>query len=229
MNDAPPICDSPPAHDAALDGVICTLRPSYRLLKSIIDRFVAVLALLLLAPLLIGIAIRIRRDSPGPALFNQYRAGLYGRPFKVLKFRTMRIDADPYGDSPQSGHDPRITPLGRWLRETSLDELPQLINVARGEMSLVGPRPLYVQQIAEWSPRQRGRLLVKPGMTGLSQIQGRAAIPIEEKLEIDVRYVEGISARLDLWILLATVHAVRNSQDIYETRYSLQRARRSGH
>lgn len=192
------------------------------------DRFLAICAIVLLAPLFLWLTIRIRRDSAGPALFRQNRAGIEGRPFQVLKFRTMRTDADPYGDSPQSGHDPRITPLGRWLRETSLDELPQLINVARGEMSLVGPRPLYIQQIAEWNPRQRARLLVKPGLTGLSQIRGRAAIPMEEKLEIDVQYVERIGPRLDLWILLATVHAVRTSQDIYETRYSLTQQRRSG-
>ncbi|MBL8880539.1 MAG: sugar transferase [Phycisphaerales bacterium] len=207
--------------------VIRPVRPSYLLLKDLVDRFLAIAALALLAPLLAWIAIRIRRDSRGPVLFSQFRAGLNGRPFRVLKFRTMRLDADPYGDSPQSGEDPRITPLGRWLRETSLDELPQLINVARGEMSLVGPRPLYVQQIVEWNERQRGRLLVKPGMTGLSQIRGRAAIPMEEKLEIDVQYVERISPRLDLWIILATLHAVRTSQDIYETKYSVHRVRRS--
>lgn len=214
--------------DAQISPLVCAARPSYLFLKEIVDRFLALVALLLLSPLMIWIGLRVRADSPGPALFRQVRAGLNGQPFHVLKFRTMRIDSDPYGDSPQSGNDPRITPLGRWLRETSLDELPQLLNVLRGEMSLVGPRPLYVQQIAEWNPRQRARLLVKPGMTGYSQIQGRAAIPIEEKLERDVQYIENISPRLDLWILLATVRAVRSSQDIYETRYSLMRPRRSG-
>lgn len=214
--------------DAQFSPVVCAARPSYLLLKDLVDRFLALVVLILLSPFLFWIALRVRADSPGPVLFRQVRAGLHGRPFQVLKFRTMRIDADPYGDSPQSGNDPRITPLGRWLRETSVDELPQLLNVLRGEMSLVGPRPLYMQQVVEWNSRQRARLLVKPGMTGLSQIQGRAAIPIEEKLERDVQYVENINPRLDLWILLATAHAVRNSQDIYETRYSLTRLRRSG-
>ena len=139
----------------------------------------------------------------------------------------MRPDVEPFGDSPQTGTDPRLTPIGRWLRETSLDELPQLINVLRGDMSLVGPRPLYVQQIAEWNPRQRARLLVKPGLTGLAQIHGRGRLTIEEKLEWDVRYVETISLRTDLSILWHTLRRLWQRGDIYEVRYSRHRARRS--
>ncbi len=145
----------------------------------------------------------------------------------MYKFRTMRTDVDPYGDSPQTGEDPRITRFGRWLRETSLDELPQLINVARGEMSLVGPRPLYVQQMAEWDARQRGRLLVKPGLTGLAQVNGRGSLTVEDKLEFDVQYVETCGLFLDLKILWRTVFGVRSRTGIYEVRYSRDKDRRS--
>jgi lipopolysaccharide/colanic/teichoic acid biosynthesis glycosyltransferase len=201
--------------------------PSYRWTKACIDRYLAAVALLFGWPVLAFLAWRIRRDSSGPALFVQERAGRCGQPFPCFKFRTMRIDADPFGDSPQTGEDPRITLLGRRLRESSLDELPQLLNVLRGEMSLVGPRPLYVQQIREWDARQRGRLLVQPGMTGLSQVNGRASITMEAKMEIDVRYVETASLRNDLGILWATVRSVWNKSGIYEVRYSEHRSRRS--
>ena len=201
---------------------------SYLRLKARLDRYVGLVLLLLAAPLMLLLACCIRRDSPGPALFRQARAGLHGRPFTCYKFRTMRADVDPYGDSPQSGQDPRLTRLGRWLRETSLDELPQLINVVRGEMSLVGPRPLYVQQVAEWDERQRGRLLVRPGLTGLAQVHGRGSATLEDKLEWDVRYVESVSLRTDLMILWQTLRNVRAGGDIYEVRYSQARARRSG-
>jgi len=128
------------------------------------------------------------------------------QPFTLYKFRTLRADADPFGVSPRRPDDPRLTRIGRVLRETSLDELPQLWNVLRGEMSLVGPRPLYMSQAREFTPRQRRRLDVRPGLTGLAQIQGRGEVPHEEKLEIDIRYVEQASLRLDLkilWVSLA--------------------------
>ncbi len=204
----------------------CPAPRSYLLLKGAVDRCLAIVALIILAPLMLVIAALIRRDG-FPAIFRQTRAGLNGRPFTLFKFRTMRPDVDAYGDSPQDGADPRITPMGRWLRETSLDELPQLINVARGEMALVGPRPLYLQQMAEWNPRQRCRLLVKPGLTGLAQVHGRGSLTVEQKLEWDVRYVELVSLRTDLWILWLTVRGLWSGGDIYEVRYSEQRARRS--
>lgn len=199
----------------------------YVLFKNVVDRLVALALLLVLWPVLVVIAIRVRRSSPGPALFRQQRAGLHGRPFTLLKFRTMRADADPYGDSPQTASDPRITPVGRWLRETSLDELPQLINVLRGEMSLIGPRPLYLQQMTEWNERQRRRLLVKPGLTGLAQTRGRASLTVEDKLELDVRYVETIGPGTDLRIAWETIRGVLRRGDIYEVRYSRDRERRS--
>jgi lipopolysaccharide/colanic/teichoic acid biosynthesis glycosyltransferase len=201
--------------------------PAYLALKGVCDRVLAAGALLVAGLPMLYLAWRVRRDGH-PALFRQTRAGLNGRPFTLLKFRTMRADVDPFGDSPQSGEDARITPIGRWLRERSLDELPQLVNVLRGEMSLVGPRPLYVQQMAEWNARQRGRLLVKPGLTGLAQVRGRGSLTIEEKLEWDVRYVETMGLVTDLRIIWETVWGLRRGADIYEVRYSQQRERRSG-
>lgn len=212
----------PPEHDRP---VLPAASPAYLRIKSATDRFVALGALIALLPLLVYLGWRVRRESRGPALFIQPRAGRGGRPFRFMKFRTMHADVNPFGDSPSTGSDPRITPLGRTLRETSLDELPQLVNVLRGEMSLVGPRPLFLQQIAEWSPRQRSRLLVKPGLTGFSQVHGRASLTIEEKLEWDVRYVQSVSLATDLEILWRTVESVLRRRGLYQTRYSQQRAR----
>jgi lipopolysaccharide/colanic/teichoic acid biosynthesis glycosyltransferase len=132
----------------------------------------------------------------------------------------MRIDVDPFGPSPKSGADLRLTRAGKWLREYSLDELPQLYNIVRGDMSLVGPRPLYVSQMAEWNERQRRRLLVKPGLTGLAQVSGRAALTREEKLELDVTYVAQRNLRMDARILVATLAQVLGRRNIYEKRYS---------
>lgn len=203
------------------------LAPAYGWLKERIDAFVALSALLAAAPLFAVIAWLIRRESPGPVFFRQTRAGRAGRPFTLLKFRTMRLDTDPYGDSPQSGADPRLTRSGRRLRETSLDELPQLINVLCGEMALVGPRPLYMQQMAEWNTRQRRRLLVKPGLTGFAQVLGRGGLTVEDKLELDVQYVENVSLRTDLWIIWRTLRSLLRRGDIYEKQYSRTKQRRS--
>jgi lipopolysaccharide/colanic/teichoic acid biosynthesis glycosyltransferase len=211
------------AHDATVE---CSAVPSYLWLKARIDWYVALAALVALAPVLLVVAILVRRDGY-PAVFRQVRAGLRGRPFTLLKFRTMRPEVDPYGDSPQHGGDSRLTKFGQWLRETSLDELPQIINVLRGEMSLVGPRPLYVQQMAEWNARQRCRLLVKPGLTGFAQVQGRGSLTIEEKLELDVQYVQRISLRTDWGIVWQTVRGLWTSGGIYEVRYSAAQERRS--
>jgi lipopolysaccharide/colanic/teichoic acid biosynthesis glycosyltransferase len=189
-------------------------------LKRVFDLLVSGLMLLVLAPLMTGIAVAIRLTSPGPAVFRQQRAGRGGRPFLLYKFRTMRLDADPFGPSPKSGADPRLTRLGRFLREYSLDELPQLVNIVKGDMSLVGPRPLYVSQMAEWNDRQKRRLLVKPGLTGLAQVSGRGRLTREEKLELDVKYVEHASLGLDARILLATAGRIVARQGIYEKRYS---------
>ena len=176
--------------------------------------------LVALWPLLLAVALVIRLSGRGPALFVQQRAGRDGKPFGLCKFRTMRLDVDPFGPSPKSGEDPRLTRVGRWLREYSLDELPQLVNIVKGDMSLVGPRPLYVSQMAEWNERQRRRLSIRPGLTGLAQISGRGALTREEKLELDVRYVERAGLRLDAAILLATLAHVCGRKGIYEQKYS---------
>ena len=193
---------------------------TYRILKRLFDVLFAGVLLLILWPLLLAVAVAIRVASPGPALFRQERAGRGGRPFQMLKFRTMRLGVDPFGPSPRSGEDPRLTRLGTFLREYSLDELPQLVNILWGDMAIIGPRPLYIAQIAEWNERQRKRLLVKPGLTGLAQISGRGELTVEEKLELDVRYVEQAGLRLDGRILLATLARVFARQGIYERRYS---------
>jgi undecaprenyl phosphate N,N'-diacetylbacillosamine 1-phosphate transferase len=192
----------------------------YKILKRGLDILISLLALILLWPLLILIAIAIKVESKGPAVFRQERAGKDGVPFIFYKFRTMTVDADPYGNSPKSGRDPRLTKIGRILREYSLDELLQLFNILKGEMSFVGPRPLYLSQISEWSERQKKRLLAKPGLTGLAQISGRAEITREEKLELDVKYVETAGFLADVRIALATIASVFHRKGIYEKKYS---------
>jgi lipopolysaccharide/colanic/teichoic acid biosynthesis glycosyltransferase len=192
----------------------------YRCLKRVIDLVVGAVALVILAPVLVGIGVALRLGGRGPALFRQERAGRHGRPFILYKFRTMRPDADPFGPSPKSGADPRLTRFGRFLREYSLDELPQFVNILRGDMSLIGPRPLYRSQIPEWDERQRTRLLVKPGLTGLAQISGRGELTREDKLELDALYVERAGIWLDCRILLATIAQVLGRKGVYERRYS---------
>jgi lipopolysaccharide/colanic/teichoic acid biosynthesis glycosyltransferase len=183
------------------------------------------LAVLGVPMLLIGLAVRL--ESPGPAIFRQRRAGRGGRCFTMLKFRTMRADADPYAGSPGSGDDPRVTGLGRWLRRTSLDELPQLMNILAGQMSLVGPRPLYERQAAAWTPRQRRRLAVRPGLTGYAQAFGRGRLTHEDKIEYDLFYVSQRSAGLDVRVVCRTILNIvaGGGRDVCEARYSRERER----
>jgi lipopolysaccharide/colanic/teichoic acid biosynthesis glycosyltransferase len=185
-----------------------------------LDIFVSLSAFIILWPILVVIVIAIRLSSKGPAVFKQQRAGKNGRPFVFYKFRTMKVDVDPFGPSPKSSKDSRLTRVGKILREYSLDELPQLFNILRGDMSVVGPRPLYLSQIPEWSERQKKRLLVKPGLTGLAQISGRGEISREEKLELDVKYVETTGFLADMRIILTTIAHVFRRKGIYEKRYS---------
>jgi len=192
----------------------------FNICKRGLDIFIALAAMVILSPVLVAIGITIRLSSKGPAVFKQQRAGKNGRPFVFYKFRTLKLDVDPFGPSPKSGADPRLTKVGKFLRESSLDELPQLFNILKGDMSIVGPRPLYLSQIPEWSERQKKRLLVKPGLTGLAQIQGRAEITREEKLEFDVKYVENAGLLTDIRIMLATIVQVFRRKSVYEKRYS---------
>ncbi|QYC45061.1 UDP-glucose:undecaprenyl-phosphate glucose-1-phosphate transferase [Nonomuraea coxensis DSM 45129] len=195
-----------------------------QLLKNVFDRLVAVVLLVLLAPLLAGLAIAVRATSPGPALFRQTRVGRGGRLFTILKFRTMRRGSDQQKVtlvSDRGGllfkmrNDPRVTPLGVRMRRHSLDELPQLINIVLGHMSLVGPRPPLPEEVARYGDDVRRRLLVRPGLTGLWQVSGRSDLSWEESVRLDLRYVENWSLTLDLQILWKTWSAVARGQGAY--------------
>lgn len=189
-------------------------------MKRLFDIVLSLIIIVFLSPVLLIIAVAIKLSGKGPVIFAQQRAGKDGKPFTFYKFRTMKHDADPFGPSPKSSNDNRLTKVGVLLREYSLDELPQLLNILRGDMSVVGPRPLYISQIAEWDQRQKNRLLVKPGLTGLAQISGRGGLTREEKLELDVKYVETAGLWLNLKIIIATVVQVFSKKDIYEKKYS---------
>jgi len=189
-------------------------------MKRLFDIILSLPAAVILLPVFVFIALAIKLTSKRPAIFKQERAGKTGRPFTFYKFRTMKADIDPFGPSPKADNDPRLTRVGKFLREYSLDELPQLFNVLKGDMSIVGPRPLYMAQMAEWNERQKKRLLVKPGLTGLAQISGRGELTREEKLELDVKYVETAGFWLDIKIILATIAQVFKRKNIYEKRYS---------
>jgi lipopolysaccharide/colanic/teichoic acid biosynthesis glycosyltransferase len=196
------------------------------MVKRLIDILGSLAGLVVLAVPMLVIALWVRLDSPGKALFCQRRAGRGLKPFTMLKFRTMRAGIDPYGQSPRSGEDPRLTRIGRFLRETSLDELPQLLNVLAGQMSLVGPRPLYERQAALWDERQRRRLDVRPGLTGYAQAYGRAGLTLEEKIKMDLHYVENRGFWLDMRILARTIlNLFTGRGEVYEHRYSRDKDR----
>ncbi|MHB9070718.1 MAG: sugar transferase [Sedimentisphaerales bacterium] len=193
---------------------------AYKFFKRLFDICVSLKLIILLLPVYLIIIIMIRLNRDGKAIFKQTRAGKNGKPFIFYKFRTMKPDVDPFGASPKSGDDPRLTKIGIFLRKTSLDELPQLFNVLKGNMSLVGPRPLYIEQIAEWNDEQKKRLLVKPGLTGLAQINGRGELTREAKLAFDVEYIKRASFLLDLKIIFTTFFQVFAGRSIYEKKYS---------
>jgi len=192
----------------------------YNLFKRISDFILSLIACVVLLPVFLIIFIVIKIQSKGPAIFKQTRASKNAKPFTLYKFRTMKTDTDPFGPSPKNDSDDRLTKIGKFLREFSLDELPQLFNILKGDMSIVGPRPLYVAQIQEWDDRQKKRLLVKPGLTGLAQISGRGALTREDKLELDVKYVENASFFADVKIIFSTFLQVFQKQSIYEEKYS---------
>lgn len=185
--------------------------------KRLFDLAVALPLAVALTPAMAAIAWWVRRDSPGPAIYRQERIGFAGRPFTMLKFRTMVVGAERIGAGiAVSDGDDRITRAGRALRRLSLDELPQLWNVVRGDMSLVGPRPTVAFQVAAYDARQRGRLRARPGLTGLAQVRGRAGIPWSERIEIDLEYAARQSLRLDLAILARTVVVVLRRRGTYK-------------
>ncbi|WP_043628706.1 sugar transferase [Nonomuraea candida] len=195
-----------------------------QLVKNVFDRLVAAALLVLLAPGLVALAVAVRATSPGPALFRQTRVGRDGRLFTIVKFRTMRrgseqqkvtLVSDGSGLLFKVRNDPRVTPLGTFMRRHSLDELPQLINVVLGHMSLVGPRPPLPEEVARYGDDVRRRLLVRPGLTGLWQVSGRSDLSWEESVRLDLRYVENWSLTLDLQILWKTWSAVARGQGAY--------------
>ncbi|WP_344202247.1 sugar transferase [Aeromicrobium alkaliterrae] len=196
-------------------------------MKRGVDLVLAVILLLLLAPLMLVLALVVRLSDGGPVLFRQVRIGQHGAPITVLKFRTMMVGAedalvavrhlDETGDGPlfKVRDDPRVTRAGRFLRRTSLDELPQLVNVVAGSMSMVGPRPALVREVMTYTELERQRLAVRPGITGLWQVSGRSSLGWDDGVGLDLHYVEHRSLRLDLWILLRTVPAVLLARGAY--------------
>jgi lipopolysaccharide/colanic/teichoic acid biosynthesis glycosyltransferase len=202
-------------------------KPADRVTR-LIDMTVAAILLIILAPLMLLIAVLIRVTSRGPALFKQTRVGYLEQPFVMLKFRSMTAGCSDdihrefvsrllRGEDPRRSRsdglyklqaDHRVTPLGRLLRATSLDELPQLINVLRGDMALVGPRPALAWEVALFQPHHHARFTVKPGITGLWQVSGRCKLTMTEALELDMQYIQRRNLTLDLWILMKTFPAV---------------------
>lgn len=179
------------------------------------DILLAALALLVLSPFLLVAALAIKLGSRGPVFYRQRRVGLNGREFEMLKLRTMVQGSDPIGvGTVVYRDDPRVTRAGRFLRRTSLDEVPNLINVLRGEMAIVGPRPTIPAQVDDYTEFQRRRHEVLPGITGWAQVQGRAGIPWEERIELDVWYVDHRSLALDVRILARTVWLVLTAQGL---------------
>jgi lipopolysaccharide/colanic/teichoic acid biosynthesis glycosyltransferase len=171
--------------------------------------------LVLAAPLMLVAAILIRLEGGGPVIYRQVRVGQHGEEFEMLKLRTMVPGSDPVGVGTVVGRDdPRVTRVGRVLRRTSLDELPNLVNVLRGEMALVGPRPTIPAQVADYTPHQHRRHEVRPGITGWAQVQGRAGIPWEERIELDIEYVDNRSLKLDMEILRRTVWLTATGQGL---------------
>jgi lipopolysaccharide/colanic/teichoic acid biosynthesis glycosyltransferase len=210
-------------------------RPVQQAVKRVLDPVAAAAGLVVLSPVYAGIAVAVLVDSGRPVIFVSPRAGLEGRSFGMLKFRTMIPDAiavgreqgiseDPFGIVKG---DPRITRIGRWLRRTGLDELPQLVNVLRGQMSLVGPRADLVEQAAAYAERERRRLSVRPGITGWAQVNGRDSLPWTERFELDLWYLDNWSLWLDAKILLRTVGEVfRAEPEPVEDTLNIERAKK---
>ncbi|WP_448871381.1 sugar transferase [Desulfobulbus propionicus] len=182
------------------------------MMKRLFDVVIAACALLMFAPILLVIAFQIRCKLGAPVLFRQIRPGLHGKPFKIIKFRTMRTAADAQGN--QLPDSERLTPFGNFLRNTSLDELPELWNVLKGDMSLVGPRPLLMEYLPLYSPEQARRHEVRPGLTGWAQVNGRNTLSWEEKFALDIWYVDNRSLWLDFQIIFRTIRKVVSREGI---------------
>ncbi len=184
------------------------------LLKRVLDLALVIPALILLAPLFVALALLVRLKLGSPVLFRQQRPGLHGKPFQLLKFRSMTDARDAQGILLPDID--RLCLVGRFLRKTSLDELPQLWNVLKGEMSLVGPRPLLMEYLPCYTEREQRRHLVRPGITGLAQINGRNLLQWDSRLELDVQYFEQLSLKLDISIIFKTIWKVLKRSDVTE-------------
>jgi undecaprenyl phosphate N,N'-diacetylbacillosamine 1-phosphate transferase len=179
------------------------------ILKRPLDVLLSGLALVMLSPVFLVIALIIKLTSPGPVFFRQERLGVKEKPFLILKFRSMRVDSEATGPQFTAANDSRITKIGKWIRKTSLDELPQLINIFRGEMSLIGPRPYIGFELTDASPASRSkRASVRPGVSGLAQVSGRSQLSQSAVLEYDLEYIEKCSLRFDLGIVFKTIQKV---------------------
>ena len=195
--------------------------------KRFMDLAVCIATLPILLPLLLGCALAVRFTSAGPVLFRQKRLGRNGRLFEMLKFRSMYVNApdlrNPDGSTFNGEDDPRTTPAGKWLRKFSLDELPQLINILRGDMSVVGPRPDIPDAISKYRPIDYARMTVRPGITGWAQVHGRNSLPWEIRRDYDLEYVRTASVLLDLSIILRTFPLVLTGKGVYlDSRERLQ-------
>lgn len=182
------------------------------MLKRLLDIVIASTALIILSPLYVFVAYKVKKNLGSPVLFRQVRPGLNGKPFEMIKFRTMKDALDANGQPLPDSE--RLTPFGKMLRATSLDEMPELWNVIKGDMSVVGPRPLLMEYLPLYNQEQAKRHLVRPGMTGHAQVNGRNAISWEEKFKLDTWYVENRSTLLDFKIMFKTVHKVLAKDDI---------------
>lgn len=223
----------PVALEAAPDAAI-VMQPAgarqsayYPLIKRAMDASLAGLGVLALSPLFLLLAVVIRLDSRGPVLFSQTRVGEGGREFRCWKFRSMFVDAEARkaeleNENEMAGgvifkmkQDPRITRVGRFIRKASIDELPQLWNVFVGDMSLVGPRPAVPSEVAQYTPYERGRLDVKPGITCFWQVSGRSDLPFDEQVRLDIEYAKVRSLKVDMGLLLRTIPAVLFARGAY--------------
>ena len=207
-------------NDGFLHYLSTSTQPSQYALKRMIDIGASAAGLLLLSPLLIAVAVMIKATDRGPIFFTQKRVGLYGAYFDMLKFRSMVINADAMKDQLMAANemqggvvfkmknDPRITSIGRFIRKFSIDELPQLINILRGDMTIVGPRPAVPREVAQYKVWQRRRLSVRPGLTCYWQISGRNEIGFDEWMQLDLRYVDNWNLKIDLELILKTFPVV---------------------
>lgn len=190
------------------------MQQSYLKFKYTLDFFFALLALVLLGPFLLLVALAIRLESKGPALYLQQRVGADEKVFRIFKFRTMVANADQIGPLLTQDEDPRITRLGALLRRTSIDELPQILNILKGEMSFIGPRPEVPPIVETYTERQRGVFRVRPGLSGWAQVNGRDELDIPTKLNLDLEYVEKVSFGFDLRIFLLTFPALVSKRGV---------------